>query len=836
MKPLRTAALLSLLAAPPLFAATPAVERERRVDSLMSQFTVDEKIDFLGGVDGFFIRDVPRVGWPRFKMADGPLGVRNFGPATAMAGGISLAATWNPALAERVGTEIGRDARAKGVHFLLGPGVNIYRSPLNGRNFEYMGEDPFLAARTAVGYIKGVQAQGVSATVKHFMGNNSEFDRHATDSIIDERTMREIYLPTFEAAVKEAQVGAIMDSYNLTNGQHLTESVHLNVDVAKKEWGFDGIMMSDWDATYDAVAAANGGLDLEMPSGKFLNRDQLKPALAAGRVTPATIDDKVRRIVRTAVRFGWLDRDQVEAGIARYNLAGREVALQAAREGLVLLKNEGGLLPLDKGKLKSIALIGPAAYPAVPVGGGSASVEPFIGVSLLQGLSEHLGTAVPVLYARGMRTYADAAGGMAFTTGENNDEKGLKAEYFEKEDLAGPAVVARVEEQVNYGRVGGLGAPRLAFPDGTKSSRWTGYFKPKAAGPHTVFLQSTGEDGGYYRVSVDGTVLLDNWTETRATLGQVTLDLAAGPHKVVVEQHGRSQWLGTRFRFGILPAGALVEPEARALAARADVAVVAVGFDPESETEGSDRTFTLPPGQDDLIRAVAATNKNTIVVVMAGGAVDMNGWLGAVPALVHVWYPGQEGGRALAEVLTGDVNPSGRLPVTFERRAEDNPAFETYYPAAGTKKVNYTEGVFVGYRGYQKKGVQPQFPFGFGLSYTTFTYANLAVEPSTEPGTRYRVSFDLTNSGSREGAEVAQVYVGQPGSKVPRPAKELKGFAKVTLKPGETKRVSVALDDRSFSYYDAAGKKWRADPGAYQVLVGRSADQTELTGTVTLAK
>src|SRR5215510_1114609 len=270
---------------------------EERVNSILTQLTLEEKIDLLGGVDGFFIRDTPRLKLPRFKMADGPIGVRNFGPATAMAGGIALTATWNPELAELVGTEIGRDARAKGVHFMLGPGVNISRAPMNGRNFEYFGEDPFLASRIAVGYIKGLQSQGVSATIKHFLGNNSEFNRHGTDSVIDERTMREIYLPTFEAAVREARVGAIMDSYNLTNGRHLTESVHLNVDIAKKEWGFDGIMMSDWDATYDAVAAANGGLDLEMPSGKFLNREKLLPLIKEGKVTQATINDKVRRIL-----------------------------------------------------------------------------------------------------------------------------------------------------------------------------------------------------------------------------------------------------------------------------------------------------------------------------------------------------------------------------------------------------------------------------------------------------------------------------------------------------------------------------------------------------------
>src|SRR6267154_1579971 len=331
-------------------ASTLPDQTERRIDSILNQMTIEEKIDLLGGVDGFYLRGVPRLGVPRFKMADGPLGVRNDGPATTMSAGIALAATWNPALAERVGTEIGRDARAKGVHFLLGPGVNIYRAPMNGRNFEYFGEDPFLASRIAVGYIKGVQSQGVSATVKHFMGNNSEFDRHNTDTIIDERTMREIYLPVFEAAVKEARVGAIMDSYNLVNGAHLTQNGYLNTDVAKNEWGFRGIMMSDWTSTYDGIAAANGGLDLEMPSGAFMNRKTLLPAIQQGKVTVATIDDKVRRILRTAIQFGWLDRDQLDASIPRYNQPGRVTAQQAAGEAMVLLKNEGGLLPLDKKK------------------------------------------------------------------------------------------------------------------------------------------------------------------------------------------------------------------------------------------------------------------------------------------------------------------------------------------------------------------------------------------------------------------------------------------------------------------------------------------------------
>ncbi len=347
----QVAAVLLLFVLPALCQAPQpsSADVEARVESLLKQLSLEEKVDLIGGVDDFYIRANERIHLPRLKMADGPIGVRNYGASTAF-GGVGMAAAWDPQLAQKMGAVVGQDARARGVHFMLGPGVNIYRSPLNGRNFEYFGEDPFLAARTAVAYIEGVQSQGVSSTVKHFMGNNSEFDRHNTDSIIDERTMHEIYLPAFEAAVKEANVGAVMDSYNLTNGLHLTQSGYFNTDIAKKEWGFKGVMMSDWDATYDAVAAANGGLDLEMPSGKFMNRALLLPAIRDGKVSEATIDDKVRRILRTAVRFGWMDRNQTETSISRLNSEGDQVALEGARAGMVLLKNDGGLLPLDKGK------------------------------------------------------------------------------------------------------------------------------------------------------------------------------------------------------------------------------------------------------------------------------------------------------------------------------------------------------------------------------------------------------------------------------------------------------------------------------------------------------
>jgi beta-glucosidase len=841
-KLLCSAVVLSLLFNLVPLARAQAQGVEQRVEALLKQLTLEEKIDLLGGTDGFFVREVKRLGLPRLKMADGPMGVRNFGPATAMAAGVGLAATWNPQLAERVGTEIGRDARAKGVHFLLGPGVNIYRSPTNGRNFEYFGEDPFLASRITVGYIKGVQSQGVSATVKHFAANNSEFDRHDTNSIVDERTLREIYLPAFEAAVTEARVGAVMSSYNLVNDEHASQNRHLLTEIARDEWSFDGLMMSDWFATYDGVAAVNAGQDLEMPGPAFMNRKTLMPAIESGKVSVATIDEHVRRILRTAVRFGWLDREQTEDSIPRFNQTGRQAALQAAREGMVLLKNEGALLPLDRKKLKTVLVVGPVAYPAVPVGGGSGRVEPFAAVSFMEGLSHALApSSVNVYYQRGIPSLAEMAQATRFTDAPANGKSGLKAEYFKTEDLKAPAAVTRTEPHVAYGPgERAWGAP-ASFPEGTLAGRWTGYYTPESAGDYDVFVQSTGEDGGRFRLYVDDRLVFDNWTVTRALASTTRLALAAAPHKVVLEQKGRSAWLGAKLRMGIMRRGAAVAEEVKRLAAKVDAVVVAAGFDHETESEGADRTFSLPTGQDELIAEMVAANRNTVVVVTAGGGTDMSGWVERVPAVVQAWFPGQEGGTALAEILLGDVNPSGRLPVTFERKWEDNPVHASYYPAGDdTKRVEYKEGVFVGYRGYEQKNVKPLFPFGHGLSYTTFKYDGLKVTqvPGTVTGApdgpHFEVSFDVKNTGSREGSDVAQVYVSDTHARVPRPPKELKGFAKFNLRPGESRRVTVRLNGRAFSYYDAAARRWRFDPGDFDILVGRSSEQIELRGKVRL--
>jgi beta-glucosidase len=805
-------------------AATPAVEA--RVDALLKQLSLEEKVDLIGGVLDFYIREIKHIGLPALKMADGPFGVRNYGPSTTF-GGIGLAATWDPELVGRMGAVIGQDARARGVHFMLGPGVNISRAPLCGRNFEYFGEDPFLASRTAVGYITGMQSQGVSATIKHFMGNNQEFLRHDGDSIIDERTMHEIYLPTFEAAVKEAHVGAIMDSYNLINGQHATQNGSLNNLIAKKEWGFDGIVMSDWDATYDGVAAANGGLDLEMPSPKFMNRTTLLPAVKEGSVSEATIDDKVRRILRTAIRFGWLDREQADLSVSLYDEKGQRVALEAARSGMVLLKNDGNLLPLDRAKIKSIAVIGPDAYPAPVVGGGSAGVRPFHGVSYLEGLAGYLGGSATVYYDRGLPSLKELAQATSFSVDAAGNEPGINLDAFNNPDLSGPPAIHRVDRHIDADHSLGNGVNQNYV-----SARWSGYFIPGNPGEHTLFVQEAGEGFGY-RVYVDDKLVIDDWELARARVSQMRLPLAAGAHKIRFEYSVHFHWGGSSVRLGIIRPEAVVNAAAKALASKADAVVLAVGFDSESESEGADRTFQLPPAQDELINQVVGANKNTIVVVTSGGAVDMNRWLGHVPALFESWYAGQEQGTALAQLLFGEYSPSGKLPVTFERSWEENPAHDNYYPKSGEKRIEYKEGVFLGYRYFDKAPVKPQFPFGYGLSYTTFAYKNLSITPASAAGEQViDVSFEVTNTGHRAGAEVAEVYVGEPNASVPRPVKELKGFIKVQLNAGETQRVSVTLDRRAFAYYNIKNHDWTVDAGDFNVYVGSSSAQIDLTGKI----
>ena len=800
---------------------------EKRVDSILSKMTIEEKIEMIGGINDFYTRPIPRLGIPSLRMSDGPMGVHDYGLTTAYPAAIALAASWDVDLAERFGTAMGRDARARGVHFILGPGMNIYRAPMNGRNFEYFGEDPFLSSRMAVSAISGIQGQHVIATAKHFAGNNSEFARMTLSSDIDERTLREIYLPAFEASVKEAHVGAVMDAYNLVNGIYMTQNLHLNNEILKKEWGFDGILMSDWGATHDSVAVANGGLDLEMPSPTFMNRDALLPALKEGKISDATIDDKIRRILRKAIEFGFLDQPQTDTSIPTFSQEGRQVALQVSRDGMVLLKNSGNLLPLDENKVKTIAVIGPDAYPAVISGGGSAETKPFNSVSYLEGISNRLGTKAKVLYAVDLPPLDEVFESSEFVTTPGG-ESGLKGEYFSNEGLKGTPALVRTDKHVHFDW--GEGSFAAGEPVDHFAIRWTGYFVPKESGDYKFY--TSADDG--VRLYVGDDMAIDDWLPHSQTLDVAARHLEAGqPYKIRLEYF---ESVGSAIvGFGVTRAEAFVGRETKPLAAKADAVIICVGFDPKAEGEGFDRPFQLPGGQDELIRQISSVNKNVIVVLTAGGNADMTRWIENVPVVLHAWYPGQEGGTALAQILFGDYSPSGKLPVSFERRWEDNPTFHSYHPEKGGNRVQYSEGVFVGYRHFDRSETKPLFAFGYGLSYTTFAYSKLSVTPQTgNLNQPVSVSFDVRNTGHREAAEVAELYVGAAHASVPRPVKELKGFVKVNLKPGETKRITLTLDRRAFSFYDMTKKDWSAEPGDFTILVGGSSDNIQLKGKFTL--
>lgn len=824
------------------FVSDHAAANEKRVDALVAQMTLDEKIDLIGGDTPFRTHAIPRLNIPFFQMADGPVGAHIPAPTIAYAAGIGLAASWDKALALRIGEQLGRDSRSRGAAFLLGPGVNIYRAPMNGRNFEYFGEDPFLASRIATGYIRGVQEEGVSATVKHYLGNNSEYLRHDSDSVIDERTLREIYMPTFEAAVRTAKVGAIMDSYNLTNGEHMTQNKRLNVEVAKDQWHFPGVIMSDWVATYDTAAAANGGLDLEMPFAVYYSKENLMPLLKSGVITQATIDDKVRRILRVAVDFGWLDRPQLDTSIPRYNLQGRDASLQAALEGTVLLKNDNNALPLDKSTVKTIAVIGPTATQTITTGGGSGEVVSFANTNLLVGISNYVGDTTKVLYARGLYSTNQMSRLTQFTTDAAGTTPGVTHATYAKAELQGGVTSTVVEPALlvtgstrrdpEEQELNALTAHKRSSPylRATTSSRWEGYYTPAEAGKFAVFIQTDGK----YRLLVDDAVVFDSSVVPKYILNQTEMELTKAPHKVVLEQ--LSQQLGSvsGMRVGIAPLSTIVEKDALAMAAQADTVILAVGFNASSESEGGDRSFELPVGQEQLISQIAALGKKTIVVVTAGGSVDVAGWKDKVPAILASWYAGEEGGTAAARLLFGEADPSGHLPISWEKKITDNPSYNNYYPDAGTNKIVYREGIFMGYRGYEHAHVEPQYPFGYGLSYTTFAFSKLQSKRDAEG--HFTVTAAVTNTGKRAGATVAQLYVGEVSPRIERPAKELKGFERVELQPGETKQVTFALDPRSFSYYDVKAAGWHADAGVYNLMLGGSSADIQQRATVQLEK
>ncbi|MGD9098830.1 MAG: glycoside hydrolase family 3 C-terminal domain-containing protein [Anaerolineae bacterium] len=801
-----------------------------RIEELVGKMTLEEKVRVVAGADHWHTQTIERLGIPAIKMTDGPHGARGgegkrSPTSVCFPVGTAMAATWNTALIERVGVALGEETQAKGAHILLGPTVNIHRSPLAGRNFECYSEDPYLTQRIAVAWIKGIQSQGVGACIKHYVCNDSEFERRSLSSEVGERALREIYLPPFKAAVKEARVWTVMAAYNRINGVYASANPYTLNEVLKGEWGFRGFVVSDWRVTASTVPTANGGLDLEMPGPPLFMGDKLLKAVQEGFVSEQVLDDKVRRILGVVAQAGAFENPKETPEKAVDKAEHRKLARETACEGIVLLKNENNALPL---KVKSLAMIGPNANVARIMGGGSSWVNPHYAITPLEGITNKCGDSVQVHYQPGCTNHKliPATDVKCLNPAGGQKGRGLYGEYFKNLNLSGAPVLTEVSN-VDFAWRGRF--PLLVNQD-EFSARWTGTF----TAPETdVYVFSLTSDGAS-RLYVEDELVIDNWTE-QPNSGDYELtsrlDMVAGQsYAIKIEYSRRGASPGGGLRQGcmrLLPDDAIAR--ATQAAAECDAALVFVGTSNEWESEGFDRVdMELPGEQVELVKKVAAANANTIVVLNTGSPVTMSQWIDQVPAVLQAWFPGQECGNAIADVLFGDVNPSGKLPTTFPKRLEDNPAYINYPGESG--KVFYGEGIFVGYRYYDKKKIEPLFPFGHGLSYTRFEYGNLEVKAEAE----VEVEVEVKNSGEREGQEVVQLYVRDVESSLVRPEKELKAFAKITLKPGETKIVRFTLGQDALAYYDPRRRQWIAEAGEFEALIGSSSRDIRARGSFEL--
>jgi beta-glucosidase len=802
--------------------------------------SLEEQVSLLAGESFWLTAPVPRAGVPAVKVSDGPNGARGGGAlvggvsAACFPAGIALAATWDTALVEEVGQALAEEAQSKGARVLLAPTVNLHRGPLNGRNFECYSEDPYLTACMGVAYIKGLQSRGVSATIKHFVGNESEFERMTISSEIPERALRELYLLPFEAAVR-AGVWAVMCAYNKLGGTYASEHERFLTDILRSEWGFDGVVMSDWFATHSTAPAVNAGLDLEMPGPTRFRGEKLLEAVENGSADAKAVKRSAERLLKLFDRVGAFENPNIPEERAENRPEHRALIRRSGAEGAVLLKNDG-LLPLDPNALQKVAVIGPNAKTAQIMGGGSAQVSAHYRVSPFDGLKEQLGE-VELGYELGCTNHKRLP-----LLGEHLHGN-LIVEYFNSTDLSGGVVYRTTNpsgELMWLDAVGHGVAPEF-------SARFSGTLEIAEAGEYHFDLISAGLS----RLFVGGELAVDNWdgwTQGDSYFGagseQKTgrVQLEAGTHELRLEFASRvTGELGfSAVRAGMfkpLPEGAI--DRAAALAADADIAVVCVGLNGEWETEGGDRRdMELVGQQNELVARVASANPRTVVLLQTGSPVTMP-WLGEVAAAVQLWYPGQECGNAAADVLLGTVNPSGKLSQTFPAQLPDSPVIDgqtSTYPGENGQ-VFYREGVFIGYRHFEREGVKPLFPFGFGLSYTTFEYGDptLSADTVTAGGT-LKVRVPVTNSGTRAGQEVVQLYVRDPEASVARPEKELKGFVKVALEPGETKVAELSLNMRALAFFDEAQNAWVAEAGVFEVLIGASSADIRGRATFSLDK
>jgi len=801
---------------------------ELRIDKILKQLTLQEKVTLCSGAfPEFGLSGIKKLNIPTVHCTDGPRGPNQNGFSTAFPCGLAFGASWDPELVEQAGKVMGNETRAKKLSVLFGPGVNILRDPLGGRFFEYYTEDPFLNSAITVADIKGIQSEGVAACLKHYACNNRENNRNFYMSMVDDRTLNEIYLPAFKAGVQKGKVWTIMTSANGVNGEFVSDSKKMLTDILKNKWGYDGLVMTDFLQTRSTEKAALAGLDVSMPGGGFCGfGSALLDAVKAGRVPENVIDDKVRRLLRLYDRLGILDGKDMSIGATENTVQHQAVAQKVAEEGMVLLKNDRKLLPLNPGQINNIVVIGPNAdkkFCLGGMGGGSSTIVPPYEITALQGLENMLGnnkvTYIPSNELGGFQSIPPS------DIVAPDGTPGFKSSYFGT-DQEHPAV-NRKDSVLSFMWEMKSPDPRIKPQDFTHA-HFEGKLIAPMDGRYTLRLTADGVAKMYHGFSNSTQIAFADRSQLLSP-AFASVELKKGePYELSIDYIKQPGDAGIRLEWELPQISDDKWSKITEAVKKADAVIFVGGLDYTSDTEGRDRNDLVFPGaQENLLNKLSAINKNVVAVLINGSPLELGGWLKNVPAVLEAWYPGMSCGTSISNILFGKTVPSGKLPFSWPKKLADCPS-----QVLGTENndvVNYTDSLLVGYRYYDSKNVEPQFPFGYGLSYTTFKYDNLHIQSnrSTVSG-----SFSIKNTGNYNGAEVAEIYVRPLHPSVYRPVHELKYFKRITVNKSESGKIDFKLNADAFSYYDAKRGRWQLDPGKYEIQIGSSSRDIRLKAIV----
>ena len=804
------------------------------INQLIEDLTLEEKVLLLSGFDAWQTSKIDRLGIPNIKMSDGPNGVRgdgNSGKSSAcFPCAISIGSSWNLTLINSLGKELAAEAEIKGVDVLLGPTINIHRHPLGGRHFECFSEDPFLTGKIAIEYVRGVQSKNIAACLKHFVGNDTEYERYTVSSNIDEKTLRELYLLPFEMVIKEANAKVVMSAYNKLNNIYCSSHKNLLIDVLKEEWSFEGYVVSDWGAARETIENANGGLDLEMPGPARSWGTNLISAVINKDVSETNINDKVKRILNVIDFCKRFENPVRKPESENDSESQRKILKDAAQEGMVLLKNDG-ILPMRR-DTKSIGIIGPNAEKAQIIGGGSATLVPYYESHPVSSFQNNFSEKTIIKSAKGCHTYRYLPEINKKLTKEN----GFLVKYYDVTDEGNNFISSKVLTGSKFwifegfakDIIGEQGSPNVLV-------KFSCTYTPDISGEHNFEIFAIGKS----KLLIDNKQIVDNWSNplpgdaffahgTSSERGALYLEKG---NSYQIEIHYKFEGNFPAIYIGCQPPDKVnLLEEALNIAREVDEVILLVGTNSDWETEGNDRTdFNLPGDQNRLIEQVLDINPNAVIVLNTGSPVNMP-WVNKAKSILQSWYAGQEYGNALFEILTGLVNPSGKLPTTFPKCIEDTPAYECY--PGENLQMNYDEKLFIGYKWYDKKNIEPLFHFGHGLSYTDFKYSNLNINKSAE--NNFTFAFDITNTGNHSGYEISQCYISFVNHDDEEPIKKLQGFDKTFINLDETKKIEICLDLRNFSTWDVKTHQWQVKKGKYEILIGSSSNDIRLKDHINL--